>query len=86
MKIMNIMSISRKKQKKRTVRPFRQGCSTIIATTNKSVSATHIHLKVRMSKCDKFNIKVSSTHKELADGAKKKKKESLSSKIDIKVI
>ena len=37
-----------------------------------------------MSKCDKFNIKISSTHKELADGAKKKKKECLSSKINIK--
>lgn len=68
MRIMKITSIS---IKKKTARPFRKGCSFDIGRTNKWVRTIHIHAKLKMYRSDKFNIKTSSTYKELADSAKK---------------
>ena len=50
---------------------FRQGYRTDIAARNKWVYTIHIYVKCRMTMCDKVNIKPSSTHKNLADSAKK---------------
>ena len=43
--------------------------STNIAIANKCASTSHVHAKLR--KCDKVNMKTSSTPNELADSAKK---------------
>ena len=47
--------------------------STNIAIANKCASTSHVHAKLR--KCDKVNMKTSSTPNELADSAKKKHQE-----------
>ena len=57
--------------------------STNIAIANKCASTSHVHAKLR--KCDKVNMKTSSTPNELADSAKKTPGVCLSSKRNIKV-